>query len=175
MHAGIIGPGHFRFTANGEAVVRIEARLGYVHKGTEWLVEGMSIERAAVLAGRVSGDSTVAYTLVFARALEAAHGIEVPARAVWLRTLMAELERLANHFGDIGAICNDAAIAMMHAQCGHLRELVLRVADQCRPPAADGSSGARGRALRSARGKEETDPCPVAGVSRSFSVAGRTL
>jgi Ni,Fe-hydrogenase III large subunit len=131
VHAGIIEPGHFRFTANGEAVVRLEERLGYVHKGTEWLMEGMSIARAAVLAGRVSGDSTVAYALAFARAIEAACDIEVPVRAVWLRALMSELERLANHFGDIGAICNDAAFAMMHAQCGHLREQVLRVADQC--------------------------------------------
>ncbi len=131
VHAGIIEPGHFRFTANGEAVVRLEARLGYVHKGIERLMAGAPIERAVVLAGRVSGDSTVAYALAFARALEAAHGIEVPPRAVWLRALMAELERLANHFGDIGAVCNDAAFAMMHAQCGHLREQVLRVADQC--------------------------------------------
>ena len=131
VHAGIIEPGHFRFTANGEAVVRLEARLGYVHKGIERLMAGAPIERAATLAGRVSGDSTVAYGLAFARALEAAHGIEVPPRAVWLRALMAELERLANHFGDIGAVCNDAAFAMMHAQCGHLREQVLRLADQC--------------------------------------------
>jgi Ni,Fe-hydrogenase III large subunit len=131
VHAGVIEPGHFRFTANGEAVVRLEARLGYVHKGTERLMEGLSIDRAALLAGRVSGDSTVAYALAFARAVEAALGIEVPVRAVWLRALMSELERLANHFGDIGAICNDAAFAMMHAHCGHLRELVLRAADQC--------------------------------------------
>src|SRR5208282_5740372 len=131
VHAGIIEPGHFRFTANGEAVVRLEARLGYVHKGIERLMTGASVERAAVLAGRVSGDSTVAYALAFARAIEAAHGIDVPRRAVWLRALMAELERLANHFGDFGAICNDAAFAMMHAQCGHLREQVLRVADKC--------------------------------------------
>ncbi len=131
VHAGIIEPGHFRFTANGEAVVRLEARLGYVHKGIEGLMEGAPLDRAVVLAGRVSGDSTVAYALVFSRAIEAAHGIEVPKRAVWLRALMAELERLANHFGDIGAICNDAAFAMMHAQCGHLREQVLRVADKC--------------------------------------------
>jgi Ni,Fe-hydrogenase III large subunit len=131
VHAGIIEPGHFRFTANGEAVVRLEARLGYVHKGIESLMAGKPVERAAVLAGRVSGDSTVAYALAFARAIEAAHGIEVPPRAVWLRALMAELERLANHFGDIGAICNDAAFVMMHAQCGHLREQVLRVADRC--------------------------------------------
>jgi Ni,Fe-hydrogenase III large subunit len=131
VHAGIIEPGHFRFTANGEAVVRLEERLGYAHKGTEWLMEGMSIDRASVLAGRVSGDSTVAYALGFARAIEAAYGIEAPVRAVWLRALMSELERLANHFGDIGAICNDAAFAIMHAHCGHLRELVLRVADRC--------------------------------------------
>ena len=131
VHAGIIEPGHFRFTANGEAVVRLEARLGYVHKGIEWLMEGAPLDRAVVLAGRVSGDSTVAYALAFALAIEAAQGIEVPKRAVWLRALMAELERLANHFGDIGAICNDAAFAMMHAQCGHLREQVLRVADKC--------------------------------------------
>jgi Ni,Fe-hydrogenase III large subunit len=131
VHAGIIEPGHFRFTANGEVVVRLEARLGYVHKGIESLMAGAPIARAATLAGRVSGDSTVAYALAFARAIEAAHEIEVPARAMWLRALMAELERLANHFGDIGAICNDAAFAMMHAQCGYLREQVLRVADHC--------------------------------------------
>jgi Ni,Fe-hydrogenase III large subunit len=131
VHAGIIEPGHFRFTANGEAVVRLEARLGYAHKGIERLMVGASIERAAIIAGRVSGDSTVAYALAFARAVEAAHEIAVPQRAVWLRALMGELERLANHFGDIGAICNDAAFAMMHAQCGHLREQVLRATDRC--------------------------------------------
>ncbi len=131
VHAGIIEPGHFRFTASGETIVRLEERLGYVHKGIESLMNGQTIDRAAVLAGRVSGDSTVAYALAFARAIEAAQGVEIPARAVWLRALMAELERLANHFGDIGAICNDAAFAMMHAQCGLLREQVLRAADSC--------------------------------------------
>ncbi|TPJ74242.1 NADH-quinone oxidoreductase subunit C [Mesorhizobium sp. B2-7-1] len=129
VHAGIIEPGHFRFTAGGETVVRLEERLGYVHKGIEGLMAGAPIERAAKLAGRTSGDSTVAYSLVFARAVEAALGIEVPARAIWLRALMAELERLANHLGDIGAICNDAAFAIMHAHCGVLRERVLRAAD----------------------------------------------
>ena len=131
VHAGIIEPGHFRFTANGETVVRLEARLGYVHKGIDALMTGASIERAAVLAGRVSGDSTVAYALAFAQAVEAALGVEVPPRAVWLRALAAELERLANHFGDFGAVCNDAAFAVMHAQCGLLREQVLRAADAC--------------------------------------------
>ncbi len=131
VHAGIIEPGHFRFTAGGETVVRLEQRLGYVHKGIEGLMAGADLAHAAKLAARTSGDSTVAYGLAFARAAEAALGIEAPLRAVWLRALMAELERLANHLGDIGAICNDAAFALMHAHCGVLRERVLRAADAC--------------------------------------------
>ncbi len=131
VHAGIIEPGHFRFTANGEAVARLEQRLGYVHKGIESLMAGATLDKAAALAGRTSGDSTVAYALCFAHAVEAALEIEVPPRAHYLRALMAELERLANHIGDIGAICNDAAFSLIHAQCGILRERVLRTADAC--------------------------------------------
>ena len=128
VHAGIIEPGHFRFTCGGEAVVRLEERLGYVHRGVEGLMAGADLDRGAKLAGRVSGDSTVAYAIAFARAAEAALGIEAPPRAVWLRALMAELERLANHLGDIGAICNDASFALMHAHTGVLRERTLRAA-----------------------------------------------
>ena len=131
VHAGIIEPGHFRFTANGETVVRLEERLGYVHKGTEALMAGATIERAASLAGRVSGDSTVAHALAYARAVEDALGAQVPPRALWLRALAGELERLANHFGDIGAVCNDASFSIMHASCGLLRELVLRASNVC--------------------------------------------
>jgi Ni,Fe-hydrogenase III large subunit len=131
VHAGIIEPGHFRFTANGEHVVRLEQRLGYVHKGIEFLMNGATLERAAKLAGRASGDSTVAYAFAFAQAAEAALQTSPPPRAVYLRALMAELERLANHFGDIGAICNDASFTLMHAQTGILRERVLRVSDAC--------------------------------------------
>ena len=131
VHAGIIEPGHFRFTANGETVVRLEQRLGYVHKGIEALMAGASLDTAARLAGRTSGDSTVAYALAFAHAVEAAMEVEVPPRAIYLRALMAELERLANHFGDIGAICNDASFSLMHAQCGILREKTLRAAQSC--------------------------------------------
>jgi Ni,Fe-hydrogenase III large subunit len=126
VHAGIIEPGHFRFTASGETVVRLEQRLGYTHKGIEGLMTGASLERAAQLAGRVSGDSTVAYAYAFSRAAEAALALVVPDRAVWLRALLAELERLANHLGDIGAICNDASFSLMHAHCSVLRESVLR-------------------------------------------------
>ena len=131
VHAGIIEPGHFRFTANGETVVRLEARLGYVHKGLDALTCNADIETARRLAGRVSGDSTVAYSLAFSRAVEAALAIDAPLRAHFLRALMAELERVANHLGDIGAICNDATFTLMHAQCGILRERVLRVAHVC--------------------------------------------
>jgi Ni,Fe-hydrogenase III large subunit len=129
VHAGIIEPGHFRFTASGETVVRLEERLGYVHRGVDGLMNSADLDRAARLAGRVSGDSTVAYGVAFARAVEAALEIEAPPRAHALRGLMAELERIANHLGDIGAICNDASFALMHAHCGMLRERVLRAAD----------------------------------------------
>ncbi len=131
VHAGIIEPGHFRFTAGGETVARLEERLGYVHKGIESLMAGATIEKAAQLAVRTSGDSTVAYGIAFAHAVEAALNIVAPPRARYLRALMAELERLANHFGDIGAICNDASFSLMHAHCGILRELVLRASDAC--------------------------------------------
>jgi Ni,Fe-hydrogenase III large subunit len=126
VHAGTIEPGHFRFTVNGETVVRLEARLGYAHKGTTRLMTGAPLATAARLAGRISGDSTVAYAYAFARAVEAAIDVVAPRRAQWLRALMAELERLANHLGDIGAICNDAAFALLHAHFGVLREQVLR-------------------------------------------------
>jgi Ni,Fe-hydrogenase III large subunit len=129
VHAGIIEPGHFRFTASGETVVRLEERLGYAHRGLIARMEGATFADAAVLAGRASGDSTVAYAIAFSRAIEAALGVEAPPRAHFLRALMAELERLANHLGDIGAICNDAAFTILHAHCAVLREQVLRTAE----------------------------------------------
>src|SRR6185436_3701389 len=117
-------------TASGETVVRLEQRLGYTHKGVEGLMTGASVERAVQLAGRVSGDSTIAYAYAFSRAAEAALELVVPGRAVWLRALLAELERLANHLGDIGGICNDASFTLIHAHCSVLREGVLRASHQ---------------------------------------------
>jgi Ni,Fe-hydrogenase III large subunit len=131
VHAGIIEPGHFRFTANGEAVVRLEERLGYVHKGIEQLCAGASIPDAARIASRISGDSTVAYAYAFALAVEAAAGCKVPRRASLLRGIMAEFERIAHHVNDIGAICNDASVVMLHARCALLRERVLQTSKQC--------------------------------------------
>jgi Ni,Fe-hydrogenase III large subunit len=130
VHAGIIEPGHFRFTANGETVVRLEERLGYVHKGIDGLLTDADLAKAARVVARVSGDSTVALSFAFARAAEAALRVEVPPRAAVLRGVMAELERVANHLGDIGAICNDAAFALILAHCGILRERVLAASDR---------------------------------------------
>jgi Ni,Fe-hydrogenase III large subunit len=131
VHAGIIEPGHFRFTCDGETVVRLEQRLGYVHKGIDGLLAGAAVPRAARIAGRTSGDSTVAYSFAFCRAIEAALGIAVPPRGVALRGVMAELERIANHLGDFGAVCNDASFSIMLAHCAVLREQVLRCATAC--------------------------------------------
>jgi Ni,Fe-hydrogenase III large subunit len=131
VHAGIIEPGHFRFTADGETVVRLEQRLGYAHKGIDALLAGAAVPRALRIAGRTSGDSTVAYAFAFCRALEAALGIAVPPRGAALRGVMAELERVANHLGDFGAVCNDASFSIMLAHCAVLREQVLRCAAAC--------------------------------------------
>jgi len=131
VHAGIIEPGHFRFHANGELIVRLEGRLGYVHKGIEGLAVGRTPDEAAPLAARVSGDSTVAHAIAFAAAVERALAQSVPPRAIVLRALMAEVERIANHLGDFGAICNDAAFTLIHAHATTARERVLQAAETC--------------------------------------------
>lgn len=126
VHAGIIEPGHFRFQAMGEDIINLEARLGYVHKGIEKRFETCSWNEASRLAGRVSGDSTVGHSLTYARAVEAMSGCAVPERAQWLRALLLERERIANHLGDLGAICNDVAFAILLYQFHRLKETLLR-------------------------------------------------
>jgi Ni,Fe-hydrogenase III large subunit len=122
VHAGIIEPGHFRFSVIGEDIIKLETRLGYAHKGTLALMRGKSPRLAARFAARISGDATVAHSLAFAQAAEAALGLAVPARAVRLRAVMAELERLANHAGTIGAIGGDAGFAFLEARFAAQRE-----------------------------------------------------
>jgi Ni,Fe-hydrogenase III large subunit/Ni,Fe-hydrogenase III component G len=126
VHAGIIEPGHFRFQAMGEDIINLEAKLGYVHKGIEKRFESLSWQEASRLAGRVSGDSTVAHSLAYAQAAEAISGGIVPDRALWLRALFLERERIANHLGDLGAICNDVAFAFLLYQFHRLKEMLLR-------------------------------------------------
>ncbi len=127
VHAGIIEPGHFRFQAVGETVLHLEERLGYTHKGIEKIAEGRDAFGLALLAGRVSGDSTVAHAWAACMAMERAAGLEPPPRAVWLRALMCERERVANHLGDVGGILNDIAFAFGFYQFGRLREAWQRV------------------------------------------------
>ena len=126
VHAGIIEPGHFRFQIVGEKVLRLEERLGFVHKGIEKRFEAMAAVTGHRLAGRVSGDSTVAYAWAYAQALEAITDVPVPPRALWLRALALERERIANHLGDLGYLGNDGGFAFGLAQFSRLKELVLR-------------------------------------------------
>ena len=126
VHAGTIEPGHFRFSVLGERVLRLEERLGYKHKGIEKRFEQMTVVEGARLAGRISGDSTVAYAWAYAMAAECAAGITPPPRAAWLRALLLERERVANHLGDLGALGNDAGFAFGLTQFSRLKEDVLR-------------------------------------------------
>ena len=126
VHAGIIEPGHFRFSVVGERVLRLEERLGYTHKGIEKRFESLSLEEGARLAGRVSGDSTVAFAWAYAMALESAAGAAPTERALWLRALLLERERIANHLGDLGYLGNDGGLAFGLAQFSRLKEDLLR-------------------------------------------------
>jgi Ni,Fe-hydrogenase III large subunit/Ni,Fe-hydrogenase III component G len=126
VHAGTIEPGHFRFSIVGEGILRLEERLGYKHKGIEKRFEQMDLRAGAKLAGRISGDSTVANAWAYAMAVEGATVTQPPARALWLRALMLERERLGQHLWDLGFLGNDAGFAWGLAQFSCLREDVLR-------------------------------------------------
>lgn len=127
VHAGTIEPGHFRFSVVGEKVLRLEERLGYVHKGIEKRFEGRGLVEGVSLAARVSGDSAVAFAWSYAMAAEALTGTVVPPRALALRALLLERERIANHLGDLGALGNDAGLAFGLMQFSRLKEDLLRV------------------------------------------------
>jgi len=127
VHAGTIEPGHFRFSVVGEGVLRLEERLGYKHKGVEKRFESMTLAEGARLAGRVSGDSTVAYAWAYAMAVESVAGVTPPLRALCLRALLLERERIGQHLWDLGFLGNDAGLAFGLAQFSRLREDWLRV------------------------------------------------
>jgi Ni,Fe-hydrogenase III large subunit/Ni,Fe-hydrogenase III component G len=127
VHAGIIEPGHFRFSVEGETIVHLETRLGFVHKGIEKLFETLEFARAPQLAERISGDTSVGHVLAFCQAVEALADCRPPARASWIRVVLLELERLYNHVGDVGMILNDTGYAFAHAHCFRLREALLRL------------------------------------------------
>lgn len=126
VHAGIIEPGHFRFQAVGETILHLEERLGYVHKGIEKIATGRDMLGLCRLAGRVSGDTTVGHAWAACMAMEQAAKVEVPRRAAFLRAILAERERIANHLWDMASILNDIAFTFGYYQLGRLREDVLR-------------------------------------------------
>ncbi|NNM51742.1 MAG: Ni,Fe-hydrogenase III large subunit, partial [Pseudomonadales bacterium] len=126
VHAGIIEPGHFRFSVVGEKVLRLEQRLGYTHRGVAWTLARTPWPDAGKIVGRICGDSTVAFSWAWCMALEQIAGISIPPRATWLRALLLERERIANHLGDLGALANDAGWSLPQSWLSRLREDWLR-------------------------------------------------
>ncbi len=127
VHAGLIEPGHFRFSVVGETVLRLKARLWFVHRGLEKLFEGRPATAAVDLAERISGDTSAAHALAHSLAIEDALGIEMPDEAQRLRALLVELERLYNHAADLGAMANDVGYGIANAHAQRIREQLLRL------------------------------------------------
>jgi Ni,Fe-hydrogenase III large subunit/Ni,Fe-hydrogenase III component G len=127
VHAGVIEPGHFRFSVVGETIIDMKARFYFTHKGTEKLFEGRTPPEGVELAERVSGDTTVGHTLAYCQAVESLSEVGVPPRARYLRVILLELERLYNHVGDFGMIANDTGFAFAHSHCFRIRERLLRL------------------------------------------------
>ena len=130
IHAGIIEPGHFRFSVAGEPIMQLEIRHFWKHRGIEKLFEQHTLTMALPLAERVSGDTTLGHGLAYCEAVERLLHLEVPRRARYLRSLFLELERLHNHLGDVGAICNDTAYTLAHAHCSRMKEQVMQLNDR---------------------------------------------
>jgi Ni,Fe-hydrogenase III large subunit/NADH:ubiquinone oxidoreductase subunit C len=125
VHAGIIEPGHFRFSLAGEEIISLQPKLGYVHKGSEKLFENMPLEKKIALSERISGDMSFTHSLAFVQAVETLGEVNVPQRAQFLRVIYSELERLANHINDIGFILNDTALAFGGSFGMRLKERVM--------------------------------------------------
>jgi len=121
VHAGVIEPGHFRFQCAGEEVLHLEIALGYQHRGIEAALPGGPHRATLAQMETVAGDSTVAHATAYALVCEALAGAEAPLRAQWLRAIALELERLANHTGDLGALANEVAFLPTAAACGKVR------------------------------------------------------
>jgi Ni,Fe-hydrogenase III large subunit/Ni,Fe-hydrogenase III component G len=127
VHAGVIEPGHFRFSVAGEPVLNLEIRHFYTHKGVEKLFENLSLDKAVFLAERISGDNSVAHAVAFCQAVEKIAGVDIPQRAEYIRTVLMELERMYNHLGDIAGIATDVAYAFGAAHANRLKEDILQL------------------------------------------------
>ncbi|MDY0225984.1 MAG: NADH-quinone oxidoreductase subunit C, partial [Desulfomicrobium apsheronum] len=121
VHAGVIEPGHFRFQCAGEEVLHLEIALGYQHRGVEEALANGPHRATMSQMEAVAGDTTIAHATAHASVLEALGGVEAPLRAQWLRAIALELERLANHTGDMGALALDVAFLPTSAACGKIR------------------------------------------------------
>jgi Ni,Fe-hydrogenase III large subunit/Ni,Fe-hydrogenase III component G len=130
VHAGMIEPGHFRFSVVGETILNLKARLWFVHRGIEKLFEGRTPADGIELAERVSGDTSVGHALAFCRAVEDAYGVPIYLATQQVRAILLELERLYNHVNDIGALCNDVGHSILNNQAQRVREQLLRINDQ---------------------------------------------
>jgi Ni,Fe-hydrogenase III large subunit len=132
VHAGIIEPGHFRFQCHGENVLHLEIVLGYQHRGVERLLEGGPTPRTLAVAESIAGDTAVGHAIAYARAIEGLAGVAAPPRAAALRAVALELERLANHVGDLGALAMDIGFLPTASFCGALRaEFLNALAELC--------------------------------------------
>lgn len=130
IHAGIIEPGHFRFSQAGENIINLEAKLFFTHRGIEKAVEGLSVDKAFYQVERICGACTVAHALSFAQAVEKIAGVEIPQRAQYIRVLAAELERLYNHVGDVGNLCAGVGFAVGISHGSRVKELLMRLNEQ---------------------------------------------
>lgn len=126
VHAGIIEPGHFRFSVVGDTVLHLQLKLSYTHKGTEELFEKMESTDAVPLAESVSGDNCFAHAVAYCQAVEHLHGTEVPAKANAIRLIGLETERLLAHIGDFGALCGDVGFSVPAAYCARVKEDLLQ-------------------------------------------------
>lgn len=127
IHAGIIEPGHFRFSVLGETIINLETRLGYAHKGIEKLAESMSINDVVFLSERISGDESVANSIAFCQAIEKIAQLTIPQKAEQLRLLFAELERIYNHFGTLGEILTDVGFPYGASRLNILKEQIMQL------------------------------------------------
>ena len=126
VHAGIIEPGHFRFSVVGDRVINLELRHFYTHKGTETLFEGNDPADAVPIAESVSGDNCLSHAVAYSQAVEQAYEIVVPPRAESIRAVGLEIERLLAHIGDFGALCGDVGFAVAAAYASGLKETLLQ-------------------------------------------------
>ncbi|MCX5750965.1 MAG: NADH-quinone oxidoreductase subunit C [Candidatus Saganbacteria bacterium] len=124
VHAGIIGPGHFRFSVAGEPIINLEIRLGFTHRGIEKLMEGKTVEEALQISECVSGDASFAHSWALCHAIEKIYGLKIPERASYIRAILLELERMYNHVSDIGGIATDVGFSHPSALASIIKELI---------------------------------------------------